>query len=335
MITQNLYETVLITPAQQGGDHLFIVSGYASAAFTARHLEDVIEHSSNAQVRLLIGMFPQVGNLGINHPGFQRLASEDYPLRFECRYNIDTPLIHTKAYCWCKANKPFLGFLGSANYSHKGFVDNLQREAITSVNPIDLQQYFQKLWDAGLDCREPEADERVAEAIQKYRQSITNRTQQISPTSNTLSTSQIDYAGLETIDIPLVDRSGNVPSTSGLNWGQRQGRDPNQAYLSIPSPIARSNFFPNLKTPFTILTDDDRSLICVRAQPKQRGGTIGYAVQTTNNNSELGIYFRNRLGLGSGAFVQTQNLINYGRNYVSFYKVDDETYYMDFHRPIP
>ena len=115
-----------------------------------------------------------------------------------------------------------------------------------------------------------------------------------------------------------------------MNWGHRPHRSLNEAYIHIPASIAKTDFFPPLKIPFTVLTDDEKSLICVIAQPKQRGGAIGCAIETTNSNSELGLYFRNRLNLASGEFVTREHLEKHGRNSIRFYKVDDETYYLDF-----
>ncbi len=78
------------------------------------------------------------------------------------------------------------------------------------------------------------------------------------------------------------------------------------------------------------MTDDGKSLICVPAEPKQKGGTIPHAIHTPLNNSDMGLYFRYRLGLASGAFITKQDLENYGRTNVIIYKLDPETYYMDF-----
>jgi hypothetical protein len=75
---------------------------------------------------------------------------------------------------------------------------------------------------------------------------------------------------------------------------------------------------------FTINTDDNKTLIATRAQQN------GKAIHTPHNNSLIGEYFRMRLGLPKGAFVQKEDLIRYGRTDVDFYKVDDENYYMDF-----
>jgi hypothetical protein len=92
----------------------------------------------------------------------------------------------------------------------------------------------------------------------------------------------------------------------------------------LPHTIYRTDFFPAIGVHFTILTDDNRVLICTRAQAN------GKAIHTPHNNSLIGEYFRNRLGVANGAPVRLQHLINYGRTDVTFYRIDDETYYMDF-----
>ena len=37
----------------------------------------------------------------------------------------------------------------------------------------------------------------------------------------------------KSVRISLLEKSGKLPSKSGLNWGQRPRREQNQAYLSI------------------------------------------------------------------------------------------------------
>ena len=75
---------------------------------------------------------------------------------------------------------------------------------------------------------------------------------------------------------------------------------------------------------FTVLTDDRHQLI-LRVQ--QQGDK---AITTPLSNAQLGEYFRNRLGLPNGAFVTKADLEAYGRTDVTFYKLDEEQYYMDF-----
>lgn len=133
------------------------------------------------------------------------------------------------------------------------------------------------------------------------------------------------------VDLPLVDREGKVGSRSGLNWGQRPNRDPNQAYIPIPASIGRKNFFPPKGTVFTVMTDDGFVFQCVTAQNEK--GRVPKAIETSNDNSELGAYFRRRLEVGSGEVVKTEDLDRYGRKTVTFIDLGDGSYYMDFSIP--
>ena len=54
------------------------------------------------------------------------------------------------------------------------------------------------------------------------------------------------------------------------------------------------------------------------------------AITTPASNALLGEYFRNRLGLANGAYVTVADLRSYGRTDVTFIKIDEEHYYMDF-----
>jgi hypothetical protein len=139
----------------------------------------------------------------------------------------------------------------------------------------------------------------------------------------------INHQHLEYVDLPLLIRNDTaIHERAGLNWGQREGREPNQAYIPVPTPFNRDNpdFFPPLEHAFTMLTDDGQQLVCKMAQANRK------AIHTTENNSIMGRYFRERLGVPLGARVDAQDVINYGRTSVRVYKIDSETYFMDFGR---
>lgn len=112
--------------------------------------------------------------------------------------------------------------------------------------------------------------------------------------------------------------------TSGLNWGQRKGRNKNEAYIPLQSQIAKKGFFPLKDQHFMAVTDDGHNLLLRVEQQNDK------AITTPLSNAQLGEYFRNRLGLPNGAFVTKQDLLDYGRTDVTFYKIDDEEFYMDF-----
>ncbi|OGR47579.1 MAG: hypothetical protein A2021_00220 [Elusimicrobia bacterium GWF2_52_66] len=135
-------------------------------------------------------------------------------------------------------------------------------------------------------------------------------------------------AGVPFVKVPLLAKDGTLPERSGLNWGQRpeERRQPDQAYIRLPAEIYKTDFFPPIGQDFIVRTDDRKILTCHRAQQNGKG-------IHTSNNSLLGQYFRNRLGLAEGEFVKKEYLEKYGRSDIGFYKIEDETYYMDFSEP--
>jgi len=153
---------------------------------------------------------------------------------------------------------------------------------------------------------------------------------------------------MNSVKLPLVTRTGEPGTRSGLNWGQRNTRDPNQAY--IPIPVEHRSFFPARGLPFTCHTDDGRQLTLVVAQLVRLSPTApepetkpdpdivylreaGKALHTPHENSELGRYFRRRLGLRSGTFVTRKHLDAYGRTDVEFGRISETVYYLDFSKP--
>lgn len=135
------------------------------------------------------------------------------------------------------------------------------------------------------------------------------------------------YASSIFVTLPLTTRKNGelvVPRRSGLNWGQRPGRDPNQAYLSVPVEIQRSGFFPERGEVFVIECDDGFKMKCVRAQAN------GKAIESPTDNSIIGTYFRNRLGLRPGHLVTIDYLLTYGRLSVDIHYRNDYSYFLDF-----
>jgi hypothetical protein len=118
-----------------------------------------------------------------------------------------------------------------------------------------------------------------------------------------------------------------VPPRSGLNWGQRPGRNENQAYIAVPTDVQRSQFFPTPGTEFFLEWDDGQKFICVRAQQN------GKAIQTPHDNAEIGRYFRSRLSVELGYPIVMGHLIRYGRIDVEVFKDSENHYFADFSKP--
>lgn len=320
MITDNLFERILVEPVRNGANQLYIVSGYATAAMASTHLYTIQKVNTDISISLIVGMSNQDGLSESNHRGLQNLMeSAD---NFQCSYIVNSPPVHSKVYAWFRDDHPVQGFLGSANYTQIAFHNRLRKEAMEESDASSGREYFKSLIDDTIYCTHPDTDNLIRIYNDRYYKRVKEGKSEI-PEDDTLTPKSV-IEGLDSVKISLITRQGNVPERSGLNWGQRPGRNPNQAYLSLSAEIYKTKFFPDLAIQFTVLTDDGKTLICSRAQQN------GKAIHTPQNNSQLGEYFRNRLGLASGAKVALNDLMKYGRTNVDFYKIDDETYYMDF-----
>lgn len=334
MITEDLFNTVLVSPACEGANTIYIVSGYASPAIIPNHFNKLPE---NAVVKLIIGMTGAEGLLKVHHTAFQRLVAETYRGKLEVQYQFKRKAVHIKSYSWFANQFGMKGFTGSPNYSNMGFFRNI--EAVTEDDPYDGFELYKFLLPNTVDC----LDDRVGELIDLYDVEIRGRLiarRPVRPDEPDVVVEELPDAPVVPspdspfVEIDLRDRTGSVPPRSGLNWGKRpeENRNPDQAYIHVPAKIGRSGFFPPRGVYFTIVTDDGDSFDGVMAQSSKKVAEdpVPKAIHTPKDNSIMGRYFRRRLGIPFGAEVKTKHLQKYGRTTVRFFKIDDETYYLDF-----
>lgn len=318
VISDNLFEKILLSPLHQGANKLRVVSGYATAGMVSRHLnyangENAEKREFNLTVELLVGMCPKDGLLYSNHSGFKELMEQHFMGVFECSYIHRQPTVHSKVYTWLQDEKPICSFAGSANYTQNAFSKN-QQEIMVPCDPKEAHDYYNSLNKDSIFCTHND----VEMLIGIYQGSRAK--QQATESDEESGTSSES----KQVTISLLMKDGEVGKTSGLNWGKREGRNQNQAYIAIPAKIYRSGFFPDRGVHFSVQTDDEKNLIFSRVQDN------GKSLHTPLNNALMGEYFRGRMGIPSGAFVTREALLQYGRTDVTFYKVDEENYHMDF-----
>ena len=232
--------------------------------------------------------------------------------KFDCHYYDGNPEVHSKMYAWVKGVSPLIGFSGSANYSQYGFDENRQQNQMLQDDPNDITKYYYHLLKNSVHVQDYRPVIRHIEEYENVQGSL--------PPGEVKWIKENESARISF----LTKATGKIAKQHSLNWGQRTGREPNQACLPINGKARNDDFLPPIGLTFTLLTDDGKSFDCTR---QQQGGK---AISTTYNNSEIGIYFRNRLNVPPGNFVSTQDLINYGRTDFLLKKLDDETYYLDF-----
>ena len=325
MITKDLYRKTLISPAQSGSNELYIVSGYASATFARRHLKDLLKHiaTENLSLNLIIGM----PGKRVDHLAYLQLH-EEFGSSFRGYYLNGAPPVHSKAFTWLKSGVPIKGFTGSANYSQYGFFEDKQVNQLVEDDAVAIKSFFDELLERSLFMPTVEIVDLPQIRTPKIYGSI--------------PAGEIEWTVPDvSVRISFLDRQGNLPAVSGLNWGQRTEnrrdprtgeispvrREPNQAYLSLKGDSRKDGFLPKRAYHFTLRTDDGYSFDCVRAQDGDK------AIHSTNDNSELGRYFRKRLGLAEGSFIQTEDLERYGRTDYTITKVDGENFILDFSKP--
>ncbi len=277
-------------------------------------------------INLLVGMTPRDGISLSNHIGFNSILKEnDFKNKFKCSYIYEKPPIHTKAYIWTKDNSFHSSFIGSANYTQQAFF-NRNREILANYDNEDIFAYFKDLEKHSIYCNHSDVQEYITVLNDKeYYKVIRKKSNNDVDIDQKIVQSETD--GLPSAIVSLLTSNGNPGNPGGaLNWGVRPGRaNKDEAYIPLHGDIRKTDFFPKKAIQFTVLTDDSKVLVCTRAQ-----GTYGKAIHTTQNNSLIGVYLRNRLGLQSGEMITTEHLLKYGRTDVTFYKIDEETYYMDF-----
>lgn len=320
-----LIDLVLLDPIKQGAENLKIISGYATNTMASWHIKKIAEAKDSLNpinITLIVGMCGFDGISQAVHEGFKSIASrknEQKQSKFNCQYVIEGAPVHTKLYLWERKGVPFRAFMGSANYTQTAF-SRLRRELMRECDPVQALKYYNELERDTMHCNHSEIEDKIL----------------ITPTHPILEAEEaplvsIQGSGVESVTLTLLSRNGETGTRSGLNWGQRTGREPNQAYIPLSAPIMRSGFFPLIgnrsgkdNPHFSVLTDDGINFVLRVEQENNK------AITTPHNNSQIGEYFRGRIGVANGAYVWRRDLENYGRTNVTFYKLDDEQYYMDF-----
>ena len=315
MIYDGLANTVLFDPLRNGADELNILAAYATPNMLSWYIKNIYHRTVHAvRLNLIVGMVP-FDDLSVTiHEGFKQIVSSDLPNEVEairCSYVIDKPAEHGNLYIWKKTGLPYCAFSGSANFVQSSFIGNHRRELLCLCDPVEAMAYYDSVIPRTIYCNHAEVEEFVI----------------LHPSHAVLDLECNLVNGLDDLDsvlLSLITKTGEPGTRSGLNWGQRYGREPNQAYIPLPSSISKSGFFPLERRHFTVITDDHHQLTLRVEQQNNK------AITTPVRNSDLGEYFRNRLGLANGAFVTRADLDRYGRTDVRFVKLDEETYYMDF-----
>ncbi|WP_418178667.1 restriction endonuclease PLD domain-containing protein [Aliarcobacter lanthieri] len=239
--------------------------------------------------------------------------------------------VHSKCYVWKYQGNIIHALIGSANFSRNGLTTP-NREVLTVASPMaynDLHSYI------------------------NYVDSISNNCIDITVGQHQIRTNSLSnniQNNLNICRMTLLDRSGNVPQASGINWGHGNGHVTlNDAYIAIRKEYIRNYQFlfpPKQIAPrinlnqgrqqrhndiIEILWDDGVVMEGLLEGNQTENGLI-YPKQISSfpNKNIMGNYLRQRLGLPQGSFVSYQDLQNYGRFDISVSLQGAGVYNFDF-----
>lgn len=340
MFSTELSERVLIQPFMAGADTLTIISGYASPATIIEHVNRLkiargITGSAipTVSIDLRVGMFAAGGTTRPEHDAFVRLTSQkivDGDLRVS--YFPGPHVVHSKVYVWSVAGRPAAAFSGSANYTNPGF--SLQRtgqqNVMTEVDPEEALQYCQGEANKLVQCADVDDETRDRLPLRRERPSELALNRISHPLPDDLD-GDAQWVG-KTYSLSLLKKNGDdYAPGGGINWGLSRGRaSEDEAYISVPSSIGQSGFFPPRNVTFDMV-GDDLELLSVRIASGDN--PYGKDLTTSAPNSHLGSYIRRRMGLPSGAFIGTQQLDQYGRSDIDVTYLGNGQYTLDFSVP--
>lgn len=320
IIRKELFSRVLIEPASRGASELFVLSGYSSASMVTQHFDQLAKLLGvQISLDLIVGMTGRDGIDRTNLLGFQAIPRQAAGNNFNCAFTTRGNSDHSKLFVWCNENGPVEAFLGSSNYTQFGFgltrTSSVHFETCVAVDPDAAFEIFLAASKGTIGYLNPE--------IPKHIELFDETAHYL---CNPLPEEGMDHQG--SVLLPLIQTKGEMAGQphqrSGLNWGQRPGREPNQAYIPIPSTVRATGFFPKRGTHFQVVTDDGVVFIMTVAQDGDK------ALETPFDNSLLGKYFRKRLGLVEGVAVEKRDLDVYGSNAVRLIKTGALQYRLEF-----
>lgn len=323
LIDEDFINEMFKEPIKNGADTLLIVCGYATPNMASWFFKNLPPVS----MKLIVGKAAEGISITV-HEGFKDLVQNPFSkkVKFSCQYVYKNNTVNSKVYIWLKDNKPIKAFVGSMDFTQADFGQS-QRHLMTECDPEQALAYFNKIEADTIYCEHSEVEEDIRiYAVHEAFDTLNN------PKSN------LKMCNIPSVTLSLLNsRTGETHKSSGLNWGHRNNkrvnkngiekktpRNRNEAYIPLPSSDAKSGFFPLGQQHFTAVTDDRKQLIL---RVEQQGDK---AITTPRGNNLLGMYFRSRLNLAEGAYIKREDLEKYGRTDVTFYKLDDEQFFMDF-----
>ncbi|MCI4013013.1 restriction endonuclease PLD domain-containing protein [Brevibacterium sp. ZH18] len=314
---------------------LHVVTGYASVTTAMWMLyggdvskigpaADFKLSSTMPQLRLLIGMSATGSVTREDHIAFQQMERVSNG-RVQIRYirSDHGRDIHSKLYVWSdSALRATRAWAGSANFTMQGLgiSTRSQENHLDAIPADDALAYVLSRWESAISCIANDVREQVP--LESSRFGTESTFDKVSEST--------EFGIEESEDFYLYShsRKQSYGGGAGVNWGIRPNRvSRDEAYLAIPIRVGESGFFPAKNTPFDVVCDDGEILVLRGASGSARSGKD---LTTWPTNASLGRYLRSRLGVPPGELIRIEDLLRYGRTYVTISRLKNGEYILDF-----
>jgi hypothetical protein len=322
LFTSNLESKIFSSHLYINCDELIIISGYVGP----NPIQRLSTLPFNSTV--IYGMY---GSDSISSRLHNTLISLHNPPHVNILYS-NIP-IHSKCYIWRNNGTIVYSLIGSANFSTSGLTIPFRESLAETTNDTfyDLNIYVNQILSNSVEC------DRVTLAT---------------PTVPVTAPTPIHLTQAGICSMVLYDPdTGEVPSSSGLNWGHspRGHNNPGDSYIPIRASHIRNypSLFPpkqthpirnlglgrsNRQNDSIELIWDDGTIMNAALEASQivNGRRYPKNLCSFPNKNVLGIYLRQRLGLPSDSMVTREDLNQYGRTALDLSLLQDGTYFADF-----
>lgn len=245
--------------------------------------------------------------------------------------------VHSKCYVWRKDKKIVTALLGSANFSVSG-LSNPYKEVLaeTTFDTFKtLNKYLDVVFGNCIDCTDADI---------KLKKS----------TKTAISMIVDESIDSHVCRATLLNRSGNVPEKSGLNWGLSTAHTSDgDAYIKISKEYLKLQplLFPQKQLEESRIKEggkktrqndavefiwDDGTVMEGLLEGTQFIENVPYPKQICSSPKKnvLGLYLRERLGVSTKHLITVEDLKNYGRTTIDISLQAEGVYYLDFSKNI-
>ena len=326
--SSNLEEIVSSRQNDNGADELLVQGGYATPLMVSR-----LRNLTDIKLTIIYGCQKEDQRRKQNHETFLTQEHSNVDVYFQHNY------CHAKIYCWLKNRQVVDVLAGSANFSEKGLTKE-NSEILFEVNKYDYEKTYlfikNNLQNSSL-CQDYIIDSEYKDEI--YLENVEEKSSKVK-----------NFEILQRSNPPKIKlylhNAGDLRYTRISGFAENSHVNKNDSELSISTKLidALPNFFPNdgvnimvgkghgknakKKLPNAIFKFNDGTTLDMSFEGTSKGKYKN--IRSFDDNSKLGLYLREKVGIKSGEKFTKEIFDNYGRDYLEITYLGEGLYDVKF-----